>query len=257
MTEAGDSSNPTVVLLHAIATNAAMWEPQLARLARQFHVIALDMLGHGASPPAPPGASFADYALAVLQTLDALGIRQASFAGLSFGSMVAQRLVSIAPDRVTALALSNGVALATDSVRQAWGERIFATVLEGPESQVQPTLERWFTAPFRAAHAAEVARIGEMIAATSKEGYVAAAHAIMTLDHRELLSHIAAPTLVLAGEFDHAAPYDAVRAIADAIPGAKFVALRAAHLMNIEIAEEYSAVLAGFFGEALAPGIAR
>lgn len=250
LTDSGPADAPVLVLLHAIATSSAMWEPQIAALSRRFRVIAVDLPGHGQSPALAEEPSMADYADAVTDALAPICAGRAIFVGLSFGSMIAQQIGARYPDRVAGLVLSNGVAYAPPPVGAAWQQRIADAEQNGMESQVGPTLSRWFTPAFLAnedeATADAVARIGQLIADTPVEGYCQAARAIAALDNRALLPTITVPTLVLAGEGDTAAPAEAVVTIADAIPGARYQLLPGAHLVNVEHSETYTRLLAEF-----------
>ncbi len=52
--EAGPKDAPTILLLHGLPSLSRMFEPLLARLAEEFHMIALDYPGFGHSDsPAP------------------------------------------------------------------------------------------------------------------------------------------------------------------------------------------------------------
>jgi pimeloyl-ACP methyl ester carboxylesterase len=59
--EAGDASDPTIVLLHGYPDTKELWADVLARLAGQFHVVAYDVRGAGGSS-APRGAAAYDFA---------------------------------------------------------------------------------------------------------------------------------------------------------------------------------------------------
>src|SRR5262249_1471676 len=90
-------------------------------------------------------------------------------------------------------------------------------------------------------------RFADLIRNTSTEDYCFAAAAIAELDHRDILPRITCPTLVLAGDEDHiAAPPAALRAIADAIPGARYASLPAAHLANVELPVAYAELVGRF-----------
>lgn len=250
LTESGPAEAPVMVLLHSIATSSAMWEPQIAALSGQFRVIAVDLPGHAQSPALAGELSMADYADAVTDALAKVFAGRAVFVGLSFGSMIAQQIGARYPDRVAGLVLSNGVAYAPPPVGAAWQDRIAVAEAQGMASQVGPTLSRWFTPEFLGkgdeATTDAVARIGQLIADTPVQGYCQAARAIAALDNRALLSTITAPTLVLAGEGDTAAPAEAVATIAAAIPGASYRVMPGAHLVNIEHAGAYTRLLAEF-----------
>lgn len=243
---AGPDNAPAVVLLHSIATSAAMWEAQIAELASRYRVFAIDLPGHGLSAPLAGEPAIADYAEAVIATLDSLGVSRAAVIGLSFGSMIAQHIGAHFPDRVSALVLSNGVAWAPPAVSALWQERIVEAERNGMASQVEPTLARWFTEAFRITHADKVAGIRNLVAATSLQGYRQAALAIAALDNRPLLSRISAPTLLIAGEADGAAPASAIAAMAEDIPGSRLMVMPGAHLLNVELAAQYSRTLTEF-----------
>jgi pimeloyl-ACP methyl ester carboxylesterase len=67
------------------------------------------------------------------------------------------------------------------------------------------------------------------------DGYVASCGALERMDLRPLLADVRAPTLVIGGEYDLAAPPDNhAWPIADGIPGARFELVPAAHLANVE-----------------------
>lgn len=244
----GDQRKPTVILLHAIGTDASMWTPQLSALAARYHIVAIDLPGHGKSavPSGDPGiAGFADD---VIETVDALGIGRFALVGVSLGSMVAQRVAARLQDRISALVLSNGIAFAPDPVREIWNARIADAQANGMAATVEGTLARWFTPPFLEAKPtpAPVMAMAATIANTPLDGFLAAARGISTLDNRDCLPLITARTLVLAGDLDTASPPQAVRPIADAVPGARFETLPAGHLMNLEIADAYSTRLLNF-----------
>ena len=90
-TRTGDG--PPLVLLHATNTTRRLWAPVLPALCAQRDVIAVDLPGHGASPPSshtPPA-----YALEVAALLDELGLPAAAFAGLSVGAWTALELARL------------------------------------------------------------------------------------------------------------------------------------------------------------------
>jgi pimeloyl-ACP methyl ester carboxylesterase len=96
-------------------------------------------------------------------------------------------------------------------------------------------IERWLTPRFRAEHRDQTAALQKMVESTPAEGYAGACDAIQHMDLRERLPSITAPTLVVAGSEDPAAPPEHGRLIADSIPGSRFEVIDgAAHLANIE-----------------------
>jgi pimeloyl-ACP methyl ester carboxylesterase len=54
--EAGDPSNPTLVLLHGFPSSSVMFRDLIPRLADRFHLIAPDYPGFGRSDSPPPSS---------------------------------------------------------------------------------------------------------------------------------------------------------------------------------------------------------
>src|SRR2546423_1202373 len=75
------------------------------------------------------------------------------------------------------------------------------------------------------------------------EGYAAGCEALAALDLRERIAAIRAPTLVISGSEDPAAPPDHGRRIVDAIPGARLLIVPAAHLANLEVPDRVTKAL--------------
>ncbi len=238
---------PWLILSHSLATDLSMWDDQMAALTPHFRVLRFDTRGHGGTS-APEGAyDFAWLAADVLWLMERLGIGRAHFCGISLGGMIAQHVALTAPEKIDRLVLVSTTSAYGPEARAPWAERIAAVRAGGMAPLVAPTLERWFTAPYRAARPEVMARVGAMIAATPAAGYIGCGHAIPTMDTEARLDGIACPTLVIAGAQDAGMPPAMGRRIADKIPGARFELIEsAAHLCNIEQADAFNRLLSDF-----------
>jgi pimeloyl-ACP methyl ester carboxylesterase len=96
-----------LVLLHGQPGSPADWLPLAGRLPAQLHTVAADRPGYGSSPLAAGG--FAANARALLDDLDARGVRHAVLVGHSYGGGVALSAASLAPERVAAVVLLAGI----------------------------------------------------------------------------------------------------------------------------------------------------
>jgi 3-oxoadipate enol-lactonase len=238
----GPEAAPPLVLCGSLGTNLEMWEPQLP-LARARRLIRLDQRGHGGSPVPDGPYSIADLGRDVLATLDRLGLDRVSYCGLSIGGMIGQWLAINAPKRLHRLVLICTAAYLPP--RTGWIER--ATTVRGAgtaEAVADAVIARWFTAPFADREPEVVARHRAMIAATPAEGYAACCEAIADMDLRPALPGVPIPALVIAGAQDPSTPPEHGRAIADAIPGARFERLDpAAHLSSVERAADVNRLI--------------
>lgn len=235
---------PLLVLSNSLGTDHTMWERQMPALTPHFRVLRYDSRGHGASA-APKGPyTIEDLGQDVLDLYDALRISRASFCGLSMGGMVGMWLAANAPERVERLALCNTAARLGPP--QLWDARIEAVRSGGMSAIVQAGLARWFTTPFLGADSPDVAATRQTLVNTSAEGYIANCEAIRDMDQRAILSRITAPTLVITGALDAVTPPVDGRFLANAIPGAQYLELEAAHLSNIEAASAFNDAIARF-----------
>src|SRR6476469_11262045 len=77
-----------VVLIHGVSMSRRYFERNLAALSERFHVINVDLRGHGESPSHDGGHTVAQYARDVRHLLRALGLEGAVLVGWSMGSLV-------------------------------------------------------------------------------------------------------------------------------------------------------------------------
>lgn len=106
----GPEDGQPVIALHGWLDNANSF----ARLAPQLkglRIVALDLAGHGHSDHRPVGAGYAlwDYVHDVLQVAEQLGWQRFSLLGHSLGAIISVVLAGALPERVTRLALIDGV----------------------------------------------------------------------------------------------------------------------------------------------------
>lgn len=243
----GPESAPALMLCNSLGTTLQMWDPQVAPFTRKFRLVRYDRRGHGKS-----GVTKGPYTMEMLgrdalAIMDGLGLQKVNWCGLSMGGMVGQWLGANAPDRIERLVLSNTHYYYPD--KTFWRERIKTVSAKGLAAMVGPNMERWFTEDFRRREPKVVAWMSEVFISTPLEGYLACCAAVRDMDHRELLSKISAPTLVIAGRYDNATPIDAAEFIRSHIPGASLTVLDAAHISNIEQAGDFSAEVLGFLGQ--------
>jgi 3-oxoadipate enol-lactonase len=243
-----EGNGPWLAMSHSLACNSRMWDEQMPLLTRRFKVLRFDTRGHGDSD-APAGAytleQLADDAKGLF---DVLGIRTAHWAGLSMGGMIGQTLALKYPGVLTSLVLADTSSRIPEEAAPVWAERIKVAETKGMEPLVQPTLERWFTAPYRAAQPAQMKRIGDMIRATPVAGYVGCCQAIPKLDLTGRLKDIKVPALVIVGDQDAGTPPAMSHAIHENLPGSALVIIpSAAHLSNVEQPAAFDAALAKFY----------
>lgn len=258
----GPETAPVVVLLNSIGTTSDMWTPVLGPLTEQFRIVRIDQRGHGASPPSFPSpdgveCTLADLAADVVGVLDRLDLARVDLAGTSLGGMVGMWLAIHRPERIARLAL-----LCTSSFlppASGWRDRAATVRSRGTIAVTDPVVARWVTPALAARDGELVDGLRAMMGSIDAESYAQCCEAIASMDLRDDLARIAAPTLVVAGAEDAAIPPEHAEFIAAGVPGARLEVLSpAAHLPTYEQPGRVSALLQDHFrgGASLARGLA-
>lgn len=242
-----EGEGAVVTFSHSLGCNLSMWDEQVQALKGRYRVLRFDTRGHGQTD-APAGAySLEQLAEDLKGLLDGLGIAATHFVGLSLGGMIGQVFALKHPAMVQSLVLCDTTSSYPAAAAPVWEDRIKTVAAKGMEPLVGPTLERWFTAPFRARRQDLMERVGAQIRNTPPQGYIGCCHAIPKINVTDRLKDVRCPALVMVGEEDAGTPVEMAREIQAALPSAELVILRSAsHLSNLEQPQEFNRALQGF-----------
>jgi len=246
-----EGEGPWLTFSHSLACNLHMWDEEARRLSKRYKVLRYDTRGHGESS-APAGAYSLDMLADDLHgLLSALGIRSTHFVGLSMGGMIGQTYALKYPGVFKSLALCDTTSRYPVAAADIWQERIKTVESHGMEPLVEPTLERWFTEPFRKARPKIIDKVADMIRATPVPGYVGCCHAIPKIDLTARLAQIRCPALVIVGKDDAGTPVAMAEDIHRALPGSELAVIAsAAHLSNLEQPDAFNQALGKFIDQA-------
>lgn len=223
-----------VLLLHGWCADAVTnWSRALPAL-EGLTVFAVDLPGHGTSPPPPDRFSIAGCAAAVAETLDELGGPPVVVVGYSMGGPVSQYLARERPDLVAGL------------VEIATAARIMPSVLTRTVAPAAAQAGRLLAEA--AATASRILRAGDdlrghalgMLRSSDKTSLARAAGALARYDARPWLAELSVPSAVAITARDRAVPPAAQREMADL--------LGTAHQARLEVPLGHLACLDASFG---------
>jgi len=241
---------PPLVLLHGAMADGRVWRPQLDGLSDLLTVIAWDEPGAGGSADPPSDFGLADYADGVAGLIGALGFDAAHVGGLSWGGVVALELYRRRPDRVASLILADTYAGWKGSLPEAECAKRLGHAIEQselPPERFEPTLPG-LLAPGAPATVAD--GLAAIMAEARPDSIRRTAVAVAACDQRDLLARIAAPTLLIWGEFDERSPLSVAEQFRAAVPGAHLVLIpEAGHMTNLEQPALFNAAVSEFCTE--------
>ena len=235
-------SGPALVLVHGyVGDGPATWQRQLDGLSDEFTVIAWDAPGAGRSSDPPERFGLDGYADCLAGFLEKLNLPAACVVGVSFGGAVALALQRRHAAKSRALILVSAYAGWAGSLPpEVAGQRLrqaLALADGGPGAFVDALLPTMFSKPMPPD---TVAAFEASLRAFHPRGFRAMARAAAE-DVRDVLPHIAAPTLLVYGDRDTRAPLAVGEALHAAISGSRLVVLPGVgHLCNIEAPDEFN-----------------
>jgi pimeloyl-ACP methyl ester carboxylesterase len=100
-------NGPPLVLIHGIGRRWTDWESVIDQFARDWHVFAVDLRGHGDSGRVADGYGFTDYPTELYEFLPEVVGQPAFLVGHSLGGVTAAGLCAVAPQFVAAAALED------------------------------------------------------------------------------------------------------------------------------------------------------
>lgn len=248
--EIAGQGDEAVVFIHALGATAEMWKPQVEAFSRRFLVITYDAGGHYRETDGSTRLTLQDRVADLTAVLDAVGVTSSHVVGLSMGGMIAQLLALTHPERVKSLVLASTTAGYPEDGRLQLEQRADLVEVNGTEPILDPTMERWFTVPFRERHPEVVTWIRDMLGSADGRAYAAAARAVAATNTLNQLDQIRTPTLILSGEDDPSIPPETAQALESRIQGARRRLLSGvAHLCNVEDSETFNGEVLTFLAE--------
>jgi pimeloyl-ACP methyl ester carboxylesterase len=241
-------SGPALVLLHGyVGDGPTTWRRQLDGLSDEFTVVAWDAPGAGRSTDPPERLGLDGYADCLAGFLEKLGLDTACVAGLSFGGILALALQRRHSGISSALILASAYAGWAGSLPPEVAEqRLFQalTLADGtPESFVDALLPTMFS---KTMPPETVDDFRASMQAFHPRGFRAMARASAE-DVRDVLPHVAVPTLLVYGDRDVRAPLTVAEALQVAISGSRLVVLPdAGHVCNVEAPNEFNDAVRDF-----------
>jgi pimeloyl-ACP methyl ester carboxylesterase len=213
-----------LLLVPGLGVTRSVWDPIVPELAAHLSLILVDNRGAGWSESRRPAESLRDYAADLIELLDYLQLDRVHVLGVSLGGVIARRLAADHPSRVDRLVLISCTDRFSPYLRQVMGLLGGLARRRSVEAFAR-ALETLGTSPeFYDAHAEEGERrvrekcrdtgpdvIGRQLACLAREAEGGGA------------DPVSAPTLVIAGEYDPLIPACYARAMADRIPGSRFL----------------------------------
>jgi pimeloyl-ACP methyl ester carboxylesterase len=241
-----------VIMVHAFPVDSRLYASQLSAASAgriRARLIAVDLPGFGQTPlpePSPDVLTVEEIAASLAALIERMNMERAIVGGVAIGGYSALELATQRPDLVGGLILF-GTKPAPDSPAMAEQREVLArrALSDGPvaiadELHAQPLGPQ--------ADGAVREQMKRMISSADARAIAALVRGIACRpDPAPLLSQLAVPTLVIAGERDPFSHLEDVRNAARLVPDSRFVMIRGiGHMAPLEAPIAVSRAIADF-----------
>jgi esterase len=246
----GDGKQP-FIMLHGIGRVAHSFDHIAPRFQKDYHVIAMDMRGHGDSAWSPEGAYLGeDYVKDLDAFVQQLNLRNLVLLGNSTGGRVVQVYAGMHPDRVARLVvedvgpqrtneIASGFARRVQQEENGWAseDELVATLMRGGGT-VSEELQRNY------AHFGSKRREDGRIVWKRDPNLV---KGFVVTDLWEYVSKITCPTIYILGGASTIVPADTQRQLKETLPKVEITTMpKLGHYPHQEAPEEYMRIVGDF-----------
>jgi 3-oxoadipate enol-lactonase len=245
--EDSDGDGPAVLFSHGFLMDHTMFDAQVEALAGDYRCIRWDERGFGDTPAKEPFTYWdsADDAVAIL---DACGVDQAVFVGMSQGGFLSIRAALAHPERVRALVLIDSCADADDGETIEANSRMFAAFASG-DTTTQQAVAEGVAALILGDEALAAEWIPKWIAHQDKSDLNIPGQTLISRDDvQDRANTIGCPVLVVHGGDDQGILLSRAQLFADAVQDCRGVVVvdGAAHAPNMTHPDIVNSALADF-----------
>ncbi|MCE4047255.1 alpha/beta fold hydrolase [Bacillus sp. Au-Bac7] len=244
--EQGRGNQQTVVLLHGFCGSTEYWKKMMAPLSSKYHVIAMDLRGHGKSSFDGEAFEMEDIARDVKVLLDTLEIDTVHLFGHSLGGYVTLAFAENYPNRLKSYGLIHSTAYPDTDEGKAGRLKAIEKIQDlGIHAFIDGLIPNLFAADYKLVNEEEVLEVKEI---GYKTDPLAAMETLAAMrkrpDRNAVIDQQSFRFLLVQGKFDKVVPAD--RAVRSSAPHVTVKVLDAGHMGMLENPEELHSLLTDF-----------
>lgn len=249
----GNPDKPPFIMLHGIGRIAHAFDHIAPRFRNDYHVLAVDMRGHGDSGWDPAAAYLVeDYVKDIEALVQQLGLRNLTLLGNSTGGRVVQVYAGLHPGNVKALivedvgperpaSIANGFARQVEQDANGWSseDELLAQLKASNPTVSEPQLRAY-------AHFGTKPGPGGRIVWKRDPNL---AKGFVETELWQYIRKIASPTIYIIGGRSAIVPAETQARLKDTIPGVQIVTMPGlGHYPDAEAPEDFLRIVNGFLG---------
>lgn len=252
----GPADAPAVLLIQGVGVGGEGWRPQLDALKDRYRLVTFDNRGIGASTLGTDALSIERMAADALAVMDAVGMQSAHVVGHSMGGVIAQQVALSAAQRVKSLSLLCTFSRGAEAMRMTWDKLVLGmrSYIGPRSSRRRAFVEMVMPDAYLAGTDREklIERLAQLFGRDLAEQPAINMKQLRAMSKYDASSRLRSlaniPTQVVSAALDRIALPAYGRALAAAIPGARYIEIAdAAHAVPIQCEAQINALLHDHF----------
>jgi len=235
--ELSGKGNRTLVLVHEMGGSLESWDDVAPRLAQSRRILRYDTRGAGMSRKVRGQLGIDTMADDIAALLDALGIAgKVALAGIAVGGAIALHFAARYAERTSAVA-AGSPAIGIEADRRAAAlERVARIEAAGMAFAVEDSMRNGYPPELRG----DIGRFERYRArwlGNDPSSYATIWRMLAGLDMQSELARLRCPVLVIGGSLDRVRTPQLAQAVANDIPGARYIEIPTGHYMAVQTPE--------------------
>jgi 3-oxoadipate enol-lactonase len=235
--ELSGKGDRTLVLVHEMGGSLESWNDVVPRFAASRRVLRYDTRGAGMSQKVRGKLGIDTMADDIAALLDHIGIAgKVALAGIAVGGAIALHFAARHPERASAVAVGSPATGMAPDRRAAALERVAKVEAAGMAFAVENAMLSGYAPELRG----DIARFERFRArwlGNDPASYATISRMLVATDMQDELAGLRCPVLVIGGSLDRVRPPPLAEAVAEVIPGARYVEVRTGHYMAVQTPE--------------------
>jgi len=235
--ELSGKGDRTLVLVHEMGGSLESWDDVVPRFAASRRVLRYDTRGAGMSQKVRGKLGIDTMADDIAALLDHIGIAgKVALAGIAVGGAIALHFAARHPERAGAVAVGSPATGMAPDRRAAALERVAKVEAAGMAFAVENAMLSGYAPELRG----DIARFERFRArwlGNDPASYATISRMLVATDMQDELASLRCPVLVIGGSLDRVRPPPLAEAVAEVIPGARYVEVRTGHYMAVQTPE--------------------
>jgi 3-oxoadipate enol-lactonase len=238
--ELADKGERTLVLVHEMGGSLESWDDVVPRFAGSRRVLRYDTRGAGLSQKIRGDLHIDTMADDIAALLDALAISgKVALAGVAVGGAIALHFAARYPERTSAVVAGSPATGVAAERRPAALERVARIEATGMGFAVEDSMRNGY-APELRDDIKRFERFRSRWLGNDPASYATVWRMLAATEMESELARLKCPVLVIGGSFDRVRPPAISKAIASAIPGARYIEIPSGHYMSVQTPDLFS-----------------